>query len=176
MIPMCGCMPKMSVQDVKAMQPARPADLDRLDALLGEWETTGEVQMAVLDKPLHTTGANSARWTLDKRFLVEQARLNMGELGELTGTSVWSWDPQIKKYRMWWFDSFGETSAATVTYDEKTRTWTMKGSGQKYGHKTLGRGTLRHIDDNTVEWTWKEYDALGLFQLADMKGTSRKKR
>ena len=34
-----GCMPKMSVQDIKNMQPTRPPELDRLDALLGDWVT-----------------------------------------------------------------------------------------------------------------------------------------
>jgi len=171
-----GCMPKMSVQDIKNMQPTRPTQLDRLEALLGDWETDGEITMAMLDQPLHTTGANSARWTLDRRFLVEQAEINMGELGKVTGMSIWSWDPAIRKYRMWWFDSLGETSEATVTYNEKTKTWHMKASGQKYGSTTAGRGTLKHIDADTLEWTWKEYDPLGLIQFADMKGTSRRKR
>ena len=170
-----GCMPKMTLESIKQMQPPRPVELDRLEMLLGEWETTGEVRMAVLDEPMRTTGSNIATWALDRRMVVEHASLDMGPLGKMTGMSIWSWDPTIKKYRMWWFDSFGETAEAVVTYDEATETWHMRGTGQKYGYKTSGRGTLRRVDDDTLEWTWKEYDALGLIKFADMKGVSRRK-
>jgi len=169
-----GCMPKMSIEQIKAMQPVRPPQLDRLDMLLGKWETSGEVRMTVLDGVLSTSGSNEATWAMDKRFLVDRADLNMGELGAMTGMSIWTWDPTVRKYRMWWFDSFGETSEATASYNETTRTWHMKARGQKYGHATTGKGTLRQIDENTLEWTWKEYAGLGLIKLADMKGISRR--
>ncbi|MCH7802377.1 MAG: cyclic nucleotide-binding domain-containing protein, partial [Chloroflexi bacterium] len=58
-------------------------------------------------------------------------------------------------------DSFGEISEAVVRSDEASQTWHMRAKGQKYGHATSGRGTLRCIDENTLEWTWNEYDALG---------------
>ena len=170
-----GCMPKMSFEDIKQMQPPRAVELDRLEMLLGDWITEGEVSMAVMDEVMRTTGTNHAVWSLDRRMVVDHADLDMGPLGKMTGMSIWSWDPSIKKYRMWWFDSFGETSEAIVTYNESTQTWHMKGKGQKYGYKTSGRGTLRRIDDDTLEWTWKEYDAFGIIQLADMKGISRRK-
>lgn len=174
-VPVAGCMPKMTIESIKQMQPPRPVELDRLEMLLGDWETEGQVVMSVLDEPMRSTGTNSARWALDKRMLVEHAELDMGPLGKMTGMSIWSWDPTIKKYRMWWFDSFGETSEAVVTYDEASETWHMKAKGKKYGHSTSGRGTIRRIDDDTLEWTWKEYVALGLIKVADMKGTSRRK-
>ena len=169
-----GCMPKMTVDQIKQMQPARPVELDRLDMLLGRWETEGQVKLSVLDEPLRTTGTNEAVWSLDRRMLIEHAELNMGALGKLTGMSIWTWDPSRKKYRMWWFDSFGETSEAMVTYNEATETWHMSGTGQKWGYNTRGRGTLRRIDADTLEWTWQEWDRLGLFKLADMKGLSRR--
>ena len=76
---------------------------------------------------------------------------------------------------MWWFDSFGETPEAVVTYDEVTQTGHMKGKGQKCGCATTGRGTLRRIDANTLEWTWKEDAFYGLFKMANMKGIGRRK-
>ncbi len=170
-----GCMPRMDIQAIKQMQPERPAELDRLDMLLGEWETSGEVRMAVLDEVLSVTGSNSATWELDKRMLVERAELDMGELGKMTGMSIWWWDARARRFRMWWFDSFGEISEAAVRYDEASQTWHMSAKGQKYGHATSGRGTLRRIDENTLAWTWNEYDALGLIKLATMKGTSHRK-
>ena len=169
-----GC--KMTAADIVAMQPPRAPQLDKLQFMIGSWETEGDVHMMVMDEPLHTTGQNEARWALDRRFLIEEATLDMGELGRITGMSIWWWDPTIKKYRMSWFDSMGETSHAVVTYHERTDTWHMKAKGQKYGYKTSGKGTLKRIDDDTLEWTWKEYDSLGLIKLADMKGFSRRKK
>ena len=136
-----GCMPKMTVTQIKAIQPARPWQLDRLEMLLGRWTTTGEVTMSVLDSVLKTRGTNEASWSMDRRMLIDHAELEMGELGRLTGMSVWTWDPTRKKYRMWWFDSFGETSEANVTYNEATETWHMSGTGQEWGNNTRGKGT-----------------------------------
>lgn len=172
-MPLMGC--QITPADIVAMQPQRAPELDRLERLLGSWDTEGSISMMSMETPVHTTGHNEASWALDRRFLIEHAELDMGELGKITGMSIWWWDPAIRKYRMEWLDSLGETSHAVVTFNERTDTWHMKAVGQKYGHKTSGRGTLKHIDDNTLEWTWKEYDSLGLFQLADMKGTSKRK-
>lgn len=33
-----GCMPKMTVEEMKAAMPQRPAELDHLNAFVGQWE------------------------------------------------------------------------------------------------------------------------------------------
>ena len=175
-VALTGCMPRMTIESIREMQPQRAPELDRLEMLIGDWETTGEVKMTMLDETIQSSGTNHAEWSLDRRFLIEHADLDMGALGKMTGISIWSWDPRLKKYRMWWFDSLGETSQAIVTYNERTSTFHMKAVGQKYGYKTRGRGTLHHVDDDTIEWTWREWDGTGLFKLADMKGTSKRKQ
>ena len=170
-----ACLPRMTIDEIRAMQPPRPVELDRLEILLGDWVNEGEVSVAVLAEPMRSGGTNHAEWSLDRRTVVGHADLDMGPLGKMTGMSIWSWDPLIKKYRMKWFDSIGETLEAVITYNEATQIWHMKGKGQKFGIKTSGRGTMRRIDDDTLEWTWKEYDAFGIIQLAHMKGISRRK-
>jgi hypothetical protein len=170
-----GCMPRMTIEEIADMRPPRAPELDRLDRLVGDWDTVGEVRMAVLDETLQTTGRSSAQWMLDKRFLREDAELDMGALGRVTGTSIWSYEPGANKYHMWWFDSLGETSHAVITFNHRTDTWHMRTRGRKYGYATSGRGTLRHVDDDTLEWTWQEFDGTGLFKLADMKGVSRRR-
>ena len=175
MILFCGgCLPKLSPDDLSQLRPQRPPELEKLNMLLGEWETTGEIRMAVLDAPIHTKGKNRATWSLDGRVVLDQAELDMGPLGPMTGMSLWTWDPQSKKYHMHWFDSFGETSFATVSYHAGSKTWRMKARGQKYGHSTAGHGTLRAIDADTLEWTWNETDSLGWINFAEMKGISRR--
>jgi len=171
-----GCLPKMTVEELGSFQPVRPAELDKLDMLLGSWETAGEVEMAILDEIVYTSGTNEAKWSLDRRMIVDHAELDMGPLGKLTGFTVWMWDEAIGKYRMWWFDSMGEFAEGTVTYDESTRTWHIKTSGSKYGYSTSGTGTIRQIDEDTLEWTWREGDAWGFVKLADMRGVSTRRK
>lgn len=170
-----GCMPKTRSEQIKYMLPPRAVELDRLEMLLGDWTIEAEVAMVVMDAPMQATGGSKAVWSLDRRMVVEHVDLDMGPFGTMTGMSIWSWDPSIREYRRWWFGSFGDTFETIATYNEATQTWHLRGKGQKFGHITSGRGTLRRIDDDTLEWTWKEYAFLGMFQIADMKGISRRK-
>ena len=170
-----GCLPKLTTDQLRDAQPPRPEELDRLDQLLGDWETEGRIDLAVLDEPIHTQGHNQAIWTLDRRVMLDRAELDMGPLGRITGQTMWTWDESIGKYRMWWFDSLGETSQAVVRYDDRSRTWHMKSTGVKYGRRTGGWGSIKHLDDDTLEWTWVETDSLGLIRFAEMHGTSRRK-
>jgi len=171
-----GCLPKMTPEELGSFERVRPVELERLDMLLGRWETTGEVNMAVLDGVVHTSGTNEAKWSLDRRMVVDQAELDMGPLGKLTGFTIWTWDEAIGKYRMWWFDSMGEFSQGIVTYDESKKQWRIKTSGSKYGYNTSGRGTIRQIDKDTLEWTWREGDGWGLMTFADMHGVSTRRK
>ncbi len=172
---LAGCMPTMTCQDIQEMRPPRAPELDRLKMFVGEWETEGEVRIPAVEAILRTVGHNSADWMLDGRMVVEHAELDMGELGKISGMSVWTWDSAIRKYRMFWFDSLGEVSIGTATFDAKTETWHITAKAQKFGYRTIAKGTLRRIDANTIEWTWREYLGLGLFKVADMNGVSRRK-
>ena len=107
-------------------------------------------------------------------MLVEHASLDMGPMGPMSGMSIWTFDEGSEKYKMWWFDSFGETSEVIATWNDRRKTWRLKSTGQKYGHSTSGFGTIRLIEDGVLEWTWVEQDALGVITFARMQGTSRR--
>lgn len=169
-----GCLPKLSSTDLARLRPERPVELDRLNMFLGEWETTGEIKLAVSDEIIHTKGRNKAHWSMDGRMLLDHAELDMGPMGPMTGMSIWTYDEGSGKFRMWWFDSFGETSEAVAKWNERRRSWMLKATGRKYGYTTSGHGSVRVIDDNTVEWTWVEQDGMGVITFANMKGISRR--
>ncbi len=169
-----GCIPKMSVEEIREFQPERPAELDRLSMFLGDWETRGTIELAMLDEPIATSGRNHAEWTLDGRAVEDKSELEMGPFGHVKGKTLWAWDAALGKYRMWWFDTLGETSEVVATFNQRTDTWHMKAKGQKYGRHTSGSGTIRRIDENTLEWTWNEASASGLIRFAKMRGTSRR--
>ena len=171
---LAGCHAPGSAAHSCLQRPSPPTELRQLDALAGSWETTGEVRLAVLDEPFQTRGSNRAEWTLDGRLLADYAALEMGPMGHVSGMSLWMFDSSIKRFRMSWFDSLGEVSEAIVRFDERTRTFHMRAVGAKYGFRTSGRCRLRVVDSDTLEWTWKDYDSLGLIKFADMHGISRR--
>ena len=173
-----GCAePKVDFEPMEP--PPRPAELDRLDVFVGTWEGTAEITVPGSDEVMKTTGRNTTEWRYDKRFLVEDFEADMGDIGAMTGLSLSTWDPQAKKYRTWMFSNWGEASTGTLTYCEKSKTWYWKSQGTNpmTGKMSYGKGQATLVDDNTYEWSWKEWDnALYWGEPMSMKGTSHRTR
>jgi len=167
--------PPMSLEAMKARMPPRPPELDTLQMLAGDWTTDGHVQFIGMDEPIATTGTSSARWECDRRFLIDRSDYDMGPLGPMKGVSVWGWDPQRKEFAFWWFDGFGESASDTARYDKSAKVWHITTNGQSTRCNVKNRGTIRMVDENTLEWTWEQFSAWGFPKYADMNGVSRRK-
>lgn len=170
-----GCMPKMTLEDMKAMMPQRPAELDRLNAFAGRWDTTGEMKFSFLDEVIESTGSNEAKWEGNGWYLVNRGTFGMGELGEMEAIETWTYDSHSKVYRTLWVDSMGTVATGTARYDEKSNRWQMKATGHGPFGKSYMKGTVTFPDDNTMEWTWSEYMFGGLIKTSEMTGTSRRR-
>ena len=170
-----GCMPKMTIEQMKAMMPERPAELDKLNRFVGEWESTGEAEFGGLDRVLKNTGTSHIVWGNDGWCLVEHAEFEMEEFGTMKAIGVWSYDPKSKKYRTSWFDTLGSIGQGTITCDESANTWTMKAKSRGAMGTTTGRGTIMFIDKDTMEWSFTERAFFGLFKVGEYTGTSRRK-
>ncbi len=174
---MVGCS-EPTAEMVGGEPPPRPAELARLDMFVGSWEGTAEMMMPGADEAMTSTGKNEATWELDKRFLVSKLNLDMGEHGTMEGLEVWTWDNKAKTYRTWWFSSMGDAAQATARYDEESGEWHTSGVGTNpmTGKTGYGQGTIKMTDDNSMEWTWKEWDNMLHFgSPMTMKGKSTKK-
>jgi len=167
--------PPMSLDAMKAMMPVRPPELDTLQMLVGDWTTEGQVQFIGMDEPMTTTGTSSAAWACDKRFLIDRSEYDMGPLGPMKGVSVWGWDPQRRRFVFWWFDGFGESASGTARFDESAKMWHISTRGQSTRCSVKNKGTIRMLDENTLEWTWAQWSAWGFPKYADMKGVSRRR-
>ncbi len=170
-----GCMPKMTLDDMKAMTHQRPPELDKLNAFAGKWEFEGEATIAGLDEVLKTHGTNEAKWDGDGWFLVSRGTFNMAELGEMTGVETWTYDSHAKRYRSTWVDTMGSIGTGESWHNDKTNTWKMRFTSHGPHGKTTGKGCVKMIDDNTMEWCWAEYAMGGLMKTMEMKGTSRRR-
>lgn len=169
-----GCMPKMSMEEMKAMRPERPAELSKLDRFVGTWQGTGEATMAGLEEPMKVSGTSELSWGLDGWSLVELSTYSMGELGEMKGHGFWSYDIPGKRFRTAWTDSMGGFGTGTLKYNAETDTWHIRAKSKSSFGTTTGKGTMKFVDDRTQEWTWKEYAFFGLFKVMEMHGTSTK--
>lgn len=170
-----GCQPKMTMEDMKAHRPQRPAELDALNAFVGTWQGTGTCTMLMVDgKPeIATSGTSTTQWEADGWYLVERSTYEMGELGTMQGIGIWTYDAKDKEYEMDWYDTMGGTGEGEAKRNPDTGVWTMKSQSDSAHGKSYGEGTVKFIDDNTMEWTWKEWgDALHMMPIMEMKGTS----
>ena len=170
-----GCMPKMTIEEMKAMSPKRPVELNRLNAFVGEWEVEAEMNFAFLDQPIESTGSNSAHWAGDNWFLISDGIFSMGELGTMHSHETWTYDTHSKKYRSTWTDSMGGTGIGESRYDEASNTWHMKARANTPFGKSTMNGHVKFLDANTMEWSWNEYMMGGLMKVSSMTGTSRRK-
>lgn len=173
---LAGCgLPRTSLDDLKAKLPARPAQLDRLNMLVGAWDTEGTIKMIGMDKPIRTTGRSVARWSADGWLLIDESEYDMGELGHMSGVSLWTWDDRAGIYRVNWFDSFGERASGTARYDESAKTWHMKTSGHSALCNVANKGTITLRDDGRLAWTYDQWDSWGFLKFAEMRGTSTRR-
>jgi len=169
---LAGCMPKMTIEEMKAQMPQRPAELDRLDAFAGKWEYTGEATMAMLDEPLKTSGTGESHWEGDNWYLVGRSTFAMEPFGEHQGLETWTYDTHSKKYRSTWVDSMGMTGTGEGTYHADTDTWHMKATSYGPWGKSTMKGWLKFTDPDTMEWEWSEHQ--GLMKVMEMKGTGKR--
>jgi hypothetical protein len=170
---LAGCQ-KPNMEEMM-QQPPRPAELDRLDAFVGTWEGTWEMSTPGGDK-MSGKGTDKFAWDADKWVLTERAEGTCGQ-HKMAGTGVWIWDQHAKKFRYGSADNYGMVMTGTGRYDEKTKTWHMKGNScdTVHGQRSCGEGTLKMPDANTMEWSWTEWDGLHLIKFMEMHGTSHRK-
>lgn len=173
LVPVVGCM--SSGMDMDAMvQPARPAELNHLDQFVGTWNGEWTMKVAGADEPVTGSGTNEIRWGVGNRYLVETMTMNMGEGKTGNGMGLWTWDPRAKKFRTWWFDDWGMNGKGTATYCPGCRCFCFKGKSynMEMGMSTVGEGCMQFVDDNTMEWCWRERIPWTPFEIMQMCGKS----
>ena len=70
---------------------------------------------------------------------------------DLRAHDTWTYDTHSKKYRSTWVDSMGSTGTGTSTHNEKTNTWTMRTTSHGPYGKTVKKGCIKVIDNDTME-------------------------
>jgi len=170
-----GCMPKMTIEEMKAMKPDRPAELDRLNVLVGEWEHKGISEFKGLDQPLQSSGTQKIRWEGDKWYLVSENTFTMGELGDMEGMEIWTYDTHSDCFRVVWVGTDGWFSHGRAWYDEGAKQFKIKGTDYSPHGKMSTKGTLTVVDHDTLVWEWEGSVMAGLMEVVEMEGTAKRK-
>lgn len=101
--------PQMSEKEMmKAItEAATPGEEHaRLDALVGEWTTTGKFWMGPGKEPEVSKGTGSSKWIMGKRFIKEDFTGKwMGQ--PFTGMGILGYDKVKKEYTSTWIDTMG---------------------------------------------------------------------
>jgi hypothetical protein len=171
-VALAGCMRKMTIEEMKAKMPERPAELDRLDAFVGKWQSDGEAKFAVLDEPIKISGTSEAEWDDSRWFVVSREVFDMEHFGESNGLGTWTYDIHDKEYRSTWVDSMGMIGLGQSEYDEKTDTWHMEAKSYGPWGKSTMKGWVKFTDEDTMEWWMAEYQ--GLMKTMEMSGTGKR--
>ncbi|HEY3245508.1 MAG TPA: hypothetical protein VGM03_19365 [Phycisphaerae bacterium] len=167
-----GCQQPKGDMAEMMKPPPRPAELDKLDMLVGRWEGNFEFHMG--DKVMKGTGTNTTLWDADKWVLLEREEGSMGDMGKHVGLGFWSWDSKARVFRTAYSNNHGEFGEGTVTYDENSRIWHMKGREHGLMGDSVGEGTFKMVGPDSMEWNFTMWDGLKLRKLATMTGTSKR--
>jgi hypothetical protein len=161
-------------------KPAQPAEMKRLEPLVGTWTGTAEMvnppKMAKGDGPATAPastmptsfeGASTMKYVLDGMAMRGEGWVDMGDGKRMNYVEYWTWDPRAKKYRTIMMSDWGEFGEGWATPDATGRNFTWTGKSQR----GKSSGTIRLTDDRTMEWNMTEKGPHGKMQF---KGTSRK--
>lgn len=171
-----GCESKnggMSMEDMMKAPPRAP-ELDKLQAFVGKWEDHGEG--TAMGHAMKFSGTATMNWEVDGRALVGRGEGTMGDM-KMQTLEIWTWDPKAKKFMTMMMENSGEMSHGTATYDEPTRTWKMKSKGRNMntGDTSVGEGTIKMIDNNTMEWTFTDWDGWKMKKMFEGHGRSERR-
>jgi hypothetical protein len=122
--------------------PPLSTQLKVLERLAGSWDSVAVSKPAEwTPKEVRTTSKITRKWVLDGHFLHEASEISDGQ----EGFSLLTFDPQMKKYRSWWFYSEGNFSKSVGEWDAVAETMSFSSD---LDDGLVSRSSLRFIDDD----------------------------
>jgi hypothetical protein len=155
------------------MEMGRPAQMDQIASMLGEWNVAIEMRMAPDEPFAPTTGQATVTATLDG--CVQQTDFRADVMGmPLKGLEFTTFNRQTGQFESVWVDNFsGNIAILRGGFDEGRLV--MTGVNNMTGQEVYMRGTREKRSDSEVYWTMDEsYDG-GKTWTTSMKMTYTRK-
>jgi len=149
-------------------KPAPAPEMAKLERWVGAWSSTAEMIEPSPEKmkaempegeemPSTMQGGGNYEMALGGMFLKGEGWYEMGEGQKGQYLEYITWDPKAGKFHSMFVSDWGEIGEGWMTVSPDGNTWTFKGTGtDATGAKKTGTGTMKFLDDNTMEGTWTE--------------------
>ena len=122
------------------------------DRLIGEWDAEEIVRPAQwTPKETRTPRKISRKWILDGWFLQD-------EPADRAGVSLFSYDPGLRKYRGWWFDSKGNRNKSFGEWNETSQTLSYRAELEG---GLFASSSANFVDKDHHVWKVQVKDAAG---------------
>jgi len=134
-----------------------------LDRFLGKWRASFVSKIEGNPEQKGTIDLTYTR-VLEGQFIQEKTELS----DNTSGLAMFTYDPQRKCYRTWWFGSIGATTEGTGLWDAPSKTLKWSSAGEPGITVTT---THHFLDENKFEWEVTSGDKTGKV-FFHMAGTS----
>lgn len=128
--------------------------MEKFDFLLGSWNLEYKIPRSRHSEAMTGTGRGTFSRALSDKYVIFDYSALIGDGPEGQAHAVFAWDPKIKMYRFWWFESSGNFMTATcdfVSRDTLLLNW----------HNSLLTQTFRKIGPDKVILAMEEPDVDG---------------
>lgn len=117
--------------------------LKELEWLVGEWMDEDD------DAEVRTT----CEWSEGRSYILRSFKVRVGGKVEVSGVQRIGWDPRLKQFRSWVFDSEGGFSEALWSRDGDRDRWILKSNGVlKDGGSVSATNRLARIHNDALRW------------------------
>jgi hypothetical protein len=138
---------------VAQQEPPRPAELDKLDFLTGEFTQIDTVTGPTGEKTEVKDNKSSVKWSLGKRYIHAEYFGDMPGMGKFEGLMMISWNELISKYEGTWFDSTGGWHIkASGTFENDTLVLTSEAEEMPGAGKMFFRMSYKKLDAKKIEF------------------------
>lgn len=174
-----GCSQQHAKMDMSMPEKPEPApELRKLERFVGTWSGEAEMVGSMAEalkrempagSELKFAGGGTWDWTMGGMYLRMDGWHSMGDGQKMNMIEYITWDPKMQRYRSFYFSDWGEIGEGFMKLSDDGDSFTSEARMiDSKGNKSTGTGTMRFVDNNTLEWTWKESNGL------EFKGTSKR--
>lgn len=150
---------------VSAVAPSPSAELERLEPLLGRWQTRARTRHSSAGPAVHVSSIEEFSWLEGGHFLVQTYHTVFGHEPAQRGINYWFHDADAKKFRIIFFSNNGPFTEDGNRYEGEIegRTLTFVGPA-RFQYDLDEAGKIKTNDDGSVTVRWWLRDERGEFR------------
>jgi hypothetical protein len=168
-LPLLVCCALLRFAVAQSGPSSEKAELKALDGYAGTWEIELTIKYADQPEAIKRSGRCIGEWIHNGHFMRQTWTVDAsGDMPEVTGSSIRTYDDRQKAYRTWSFDSSGTVEESQGTWDDEARTITWTARENTLGGQTV---TQSKFSDDHESWSIVVKDGDGQV-VAEFNGKS----